>query len=197
MHEVSSDQVRKVQRLSVHARRVSSALLVLLGLSTLLVLFTVFASPGSSKVKFLVGSFTITSDQVDSVALKVWLLVIITAALGIAASIIYLLRRVFANMARGEIFSAGNVRHIRSIGLFIVCIGVLQLLVPVVNATLAANGVIDPDQVIIDPKGIFVPGALLPFAVAGLIYLVSWIMQVGLGVSEEAAELRRDADLVV
>jgi hypothetical protein len=197
MHEVSSNQVREVQRLSVHARRLSSALLVLLGLSTLLMLFTVLDSPGSSKVKFLVGSFTITSDQVDSVPLKAWLLLIITSALGIAASITYLLRCVFDNMARGEIFSAGNVRHIRNIGFIIVCIGVLKLLVPVVNAMLAANGVIDPGQVVIDPKGIFVPGALLPFAVAGLIYLVSWIMQVGLGVSEEAAELRRDADLVV
>jgi hypothetical protein len=45
--------------------------------------------------------------------------------------------------------------------------------------------------------GALVQGAFGHFGIAGVIFLASWIMQVGLGVTNEAAELRRDAELVV
>jgi hypothetical protein len=39
--------------------------------------------------------------------------------------------------------------------------------------------------------------ALSTFATAGIVILISWIMDIGLAVSEEADELRRDSELVV
>jgi hypothetical protein len=197
MSNVSASQVRRVRKYSAHARTLCSLLLVLLAASCALVFASIAGSPGLGGVRFSVGNFVIASDHVDGAALKGWLLIIMTLGLCASAAIIYLLRGVFANMARGEIFSAGNVRYIRRIGFIILCIGALQLAVPAINAMLMANGVIDRGKVTIEPGGISLPGSLVPFAVAGLIFLVSWIMQVGLGVSEEAAELRRDAELVV
>jgi hypothetical protein len=39
--------------------------------------------------------------------------------------------------------------------------------------------------------------AIDPFAYGALMILLSWIMAVGLGVREDADELRRDAELVI
>ena len=196
MSQVTMSQVHKVQKLSKYARAACSLLLALLALSCAWVAIDVIGAPGSSATKFTVGRYVIRADQLSSGLLKTWLLVVIATGGAISAGILYLLRRVFDNMARGEIFSAGNVRHIRSIGAFILAVGVLQFTIPAINALMHAMGAFDAAFATITPS-IVSPGVLVPFGVAGLIFLVSWIMAVGLGVSEEATELRRDAELVV
>jgi hypothetical protein len=196
MSKVTTSQVEKVCRYSGYARTACSVLLVLLGLSVALVAFAVLTSPGSSQVKFLVGNYAITADKVVGAPLKAWLLLIITVCLVLVASMIYLLRRMFDNMSRGEIFVAQNVRHVRHLAFIILATGALQLGMPLMNGVLLMIGAFEPAHVFIQP-GVRLPGILAPFGVGLLIYLASWIMQVGLGVTDEAAELRRDAELVV
>jgi hypothetical protein len=73
---------------------------------------------------------------------------------------------------------------------------VLEILVPIVSATLVASGFFDASA----PFGLDIKvswqtlGALIS---AGLILLASWIMDVGLYEKDHADELRRDADLVI
>ena len=196
MSQVTMSQVRKVQKMSRYARAACSILLVLLALSCLWVAISVIGSPGSSATRFYLGRYEIRADQLTSASLKAWMLIVIAIGGFICAAIFYLLRRVFHNMAGGEIFSAGNVRHIRSIGVFILVVGLLQFIFPAINALMLAMGVFDATAFTVTPSTLS-PGILVPFGVAGLIFLVSWIMEVGLGVSEEATELRRDAELVV
>jgi len=195
MIPVTGNQVRKVQKLSAFARDACTALLAFLLGSFLLVAKLVLTGPHSGGSSFTIGAHVISANDIDGFGVKLGLLAVAAFGAVVAGILIYLLRRIFANMARGEIFNAVNVRHIRSIGVVILAIGVLDIVVPVVAAALAARGLLGPA---LPPQfTIRVPGLLVPFAMAGIIYLASWIMQVGLGVSEEAAELRRDADLVV
>lgn len=44
---------------------------------------------------------------------------------------------------------------------------------------------------------VFLGGMFISFMMAGILWLASWIMHVGLGVRNEADELRREAELVV
>jgi nitrate reductase gamma subunit len=167
-------------------------LLVLLFVSALLVVRLIVGGTGPGGGKFTIGRFVLSASNLDSVQLKAWLLFMVGVGVATSGGIIYLLRRVFDNMTRAEIFTADNVRHIRRISLIILGVGVWQFVMPVLDAMLFANSAFAPASVTFS-----VPVALLPFLVAGFIYLVSWIMEVGLGVSTEAAELRRDAELVV
>ena len=196
MNEVTHAQVLRVRSYSRFARGLCSVLLVLLAISVAFVIYAVLDSPGSSHVKFLVGNYTVSANHVDSPSLKAWLMLVLLTGLSIAAAIFWLLRSLFANLAQGEIFSASNALKICRLAEVILAIGVLQVVVPICNDALAANGVFDPGQVSVE-SGIRLPGLFMPFAVAGLVFLVSWIMRVGLGVSDEADELRRDAEGVV
>lgn len=196
MNEVTSAQVLRVRGYSLFARRLCSVLLVLLAISVAFVIYAVLDSPGSGNVKFLVGNYTVAANHVDSLALKAWLLLVMLIGFALAAAILWLLRSLFANLSQGEIFSSSNALQIRRLAWVILIIGVLQIIMPICNGALAANGVFDPGNVSVE-SGIKLPGLFTPFAVAGLVFLVSWIMRVGLGVSNEADELRRDAELVV
>jgi hypothetical protein len=195
MSQVTANQVRKVQKYSALARGACSALLAFLAASFLLVTRLIVTGPHADRARFTIGDHVFSTSDIDSVGVKAGLLVMVALGAALAGIIIYLLRRIFANMARGEIFDAGNVRHIRTIGLVILAIGILNIVVPIVSAALSARGILGHS---VPPEfTIRLPGVLAPFAMAGIIYLASWIMLVGLGVTEEAEELRRDADLVV
>lgn len=194
MSQISGNQVRKVQKYSAVARGVCTVVLAFLAASFLLLAKLVVIGPHTEATRFTIGDNVFSASDIDGVGVKLGLLALATIGVTLAAVIVYLLRRIFANMARGEIFNAGNVRHIRAIGVVILAIGVLNIVVPIVSAVLSARGMgpaVHPEFTL------RLPGFLVPFAMAGIIYLASWIMQVGLGVTEEASELRRDADLVV
>jgi hypothetical protein len=196
MSQVTANQVRKVQKYSAVARGVCTVVIAALVASLLLVIKLIVTGPHSDGSAFTIGPRVFPGSEIDGVGVKAWLLVMVAFGASLAGIIVYLLRRIFANMARGEIFNAHNIRHVRQLGGALVAIGVLNIVIPVADAVLGARGLLGAANA----NGKFsvdLMDTLAPFAVAGIIYLASWIMLVGLGVSEEAAELRRDADLVV
>jgi hypothetical protein len=195
MSKVTVDRVRKVRKYSAFARGVCTLALAFLAASFLLVAKLVVTGPNSDTSRLTIGDHVFSVSDLDIAGVKVGLLALVAIGATLAGLVVYLLRRIFANMARGEIFNTGNVRHIRAIGMVILSIGLLNLVAPIVSAALLAHGMWG--QSVPSQFAIKVPDILVPFAMAGIIYLASWIMQVGLGVSEEADELRRDADLVV
>ena len=118
----------------------------------------------------------------------------------LSGAVVYLLRRLFHSLAGGEIFSSRNIGHIRHIA-FIYCgAGMYKLLVLIGYGILVANGVIEDSQPRLgarEPEDVVLGGMFTSFMMAGILWLASWIMHVGLGVRNEADELRRDAELVV
>jgi hypothetical protein len=126
---------------------------------------------------------------------KFWLAVL-GLSVALTAGFTYLLRRLFDNMAHGEIFSNRNVEQIRRIAYIFLGVGALRVLGPLTYKILVINGIVEPGAVDFG-LGAGISGAFVPCAVAGVLLLASWIMRVGLGLSREAAELRHDAELVV
>ena len=189
MSQVTSQQISKVRKFSAIARGVCSVLLAMFAAALVFFVLVVIRAPdnlGSGSTFISIGERTIRASSIGSPQAKIWAMLALAAGITIACLVTYLLRRIFVSLARGEIFNTGNVQHLRGIGLCILGAGFLGVIIPPVNAAVFGGSfTLDLFKI------------LTPFAVAGIIYLASWIMQVGLGVSEEADELRRDADLVV
>ncbi len=113
---------------------------------------------------------------------------------------IYLLRRLFDNLAGGEIFSSRNVGHFRNIAYLFCAKGCFQVLVLFAYAMLTLNGAIEetvPSPGRREPENVVLFGVFSSLTMAGVLWLASWVMQVGLGVRREADELKREAELVV
>jgi hypothetical protein len=86
------------------------------------------------------------------------------------------------------------VRRIRNLGWLAIAIGIFYWLIPLTNAAyfmLAGHA----DITFRDESTLFV--GIGQIVSGGLYILLSWIMAVGLGVREDAEELRRDAELVI
>lgn len=106
--------------------------------------------------------------------------------LGIWLPVVYQLYRLFGNLATGAIYTPETVRRVRHVGL-------LYLL----GAALVALGFAEPSD---SPKleaWFSFSESLNSFVTAGLILLVSWVMDVGLYEKDHADALQRDADLVI
>lgn len=106
---------------------------------------------------------------------------------------VYQLYRLFGNLAAGAIHTSENVRRVRNVGFLWLMLAVLGVLIPIGTAVLTSMGFSVPAG----GAAFSVSDSLSSFAAAGLILLVSWIMDVGLYEKDHADALQRDADLVI
>lgn len=191
---VSASVVRRIMRGSVWARNITDcfvalALVVGVFMCVLIVLGGVHGQP-----KILLGPYFILQAALEPWSTRVYVVFILSigGALGITA--LFMIRSVFADLARGNIFCDANVRRIRNLGWLTIGGGVYYWLVPVANAAffmLAGH-----DNIIVREDSALQMG-LGEIMNGGLYLLLSWIMAVGLGVREDAEELQREAELVV
>jgi hypothetical protein len=110
---------------------------------------------------------------------------------------VYQLYRLFGNLAAGAIYTPENVRRVRRVGLLWLLSAVLGIVIPVASSALVAFGSLDASTPIGHELAFPSSQSLGSFVAAGLILLVSWIMDVGLYAKDHADALQRDADLVI
>jgi hypothetical protein len=191
---VTTNQVQKVMRVSRYARGISTFVIVTMLAALAVAMFSLLAGVPTSKFKFSIGTYVFSHESLTSLPLRIYILAFTTIVAAVAIGFVYHLRRVFANLAGGEIFCEANVRNIRQMGNLLIVGGLLGWLAPIANATILAfvghAGIEYRDMPMIS-------GGLAPFAYGGMLILLSWIMAVGLGVREDAETLRRDAELVI
>ena len=190
-------RLRKIQTFGRYARGACSAILVFVtALAAPWGFYNILSGPRGQRFVIDLGLMTFNADQISSLSLKVWLAIVVALSLFIFLRMVWLLRGVFDNLAHGEVYVPANVQRVRSVGWLMFTGACLQLATPLVSIVLMSTHVIGDD-----PSNHFSfsvsAGSLSGFATAGIVILVSWIMDIGLSVSEEAAELRRDAELVV
>jgi hypothetical protein len=193
--EVQS-KIRKVRAFARNARSVCAVLFGLGLLGSVVVLFIVVRAQAPASNGGDGGAYDILTSPLTPLQLKVWWLLSLGVTIGVWLAAVHQLYRLFGNLAAGAIHTPENVRRVRYVGLLWLLLAVLDIVLP---ATLVvANGFFDA-PVPIDLDRVFPSfGELLnSFAAAGLILLVSWIMDVGLYEKEHADALRRDADLVI
>ncbi len=191
---VSASVVRKIMRGSVWARNITDCLVVLSLVAMLFMCVLVALGGIHGQPKITLGPYVILQAALEPWSSRVYavLMLSVGVALGIAA--LFMIRSVFADLARGNIFCDANVRRIRSLGWLTIAGGIYYWLLPVANAVFFSvaghdNIITQDDSVLFSGLGQIVNG--------GLYLLLSWIMAVGLGVREDAEELQRDAELVI
>jgi hypothetical protein len=129
--------------------------------------------------------------------LKMWMFLIVGVLAGVWLAGVYQLYRLFGNLAAGAIYTRENVRRVRHVGLLWLLWAVLGIAIPFASATLIAFGFLD-STVPFKSLLVFPWSQSLSSAVsAGLVLLLSWIMDVGLYAKDHADALQRDAELVI
>jgi hypothetical protein len=188
--EVQS-KIRKVSFFSRYARVVCSAIFGfgVVGGAFYLLLGTLnvlgWVSPAVD------GGVGLTPQQ------KMWALPMFALAMSAWLAAIYHLTRLFGSLATGAIYTAENVRRVRHVGLLWMLSAVLGLLIPFVWAGLVASGVVEESNPPRLESWFSWPSSVNGMVSAGLVLLISWIMDVGLYEKDHADALQRDADLVI
>lgn len=188
-------KIRKIRAFGRNARSVCAVLfgLGLVGSVVLLFIAVRLQVPANSGNG---GVYDILTSPLTPLQLKVWTLLSVGLGISVWLVVVHQLYRLFGNLAAGAIYTPENVHRVRYAGLLWLLLAVLNIVLP---ATLVvANGFFDAPAPI-DLDRVFPSfGELLnSFAAAGLVLLVSWIMDVGLYEKQHADALRRDADLVI
>lgn len=116
---------------------------------------------------------------------------------GVWLAVVYQLYRLFGNLAAGSIYTSENVLRVRRVGLLWLLLSVLGILIPIIWAVLVRLGAIEPSVPAKLDLWFSWSESLSSFTAAGLILLISWIMDVGLYEKDHADALQRDADLVI
>ena len=183
--EVQSE-IHKVRRFSHYARVVCS---VIFGFGMVAITFLLLVA---ALGLFLPRIHIATTAQAMTPQLKMLTTLVTSAMTGVMLAGVYQLYRLFGNLAAGAIYTPENVRHVRRLGLLSLLWAVLAIAIP---SALFALG---PDASLPPSLFVFPWSESLSSAVsAGLLLLVSWIMDVGLHAKDHADALQRDADLVI
>ena len=185
--EVQS-KIRKISTFSRFARVVCSALfgfgvVGIVGLTLVGVVSLIFQGPLTDSS--VTPAQKLTSLPMAAVVVGCWL------------AVVYQFYRLFGTLAAGSIYTTENVRRVRVIGLLSLALAVLGVLIPVVWAVLVRIGLVEPFLQVKAEILFSWSETLGSFVTAGLILLVSWIMDVGLYEKDHADALQRDADLVI
>lgn len=187
----------KIRKVRAFGRNARSVCVVLFGFGLIAIAIMLFiavrvTAPASSTG----GVYAILVSPLAPLQLKVWTILSVGVGIGVWLAAVVQLYRLFGNLAAGAIYTRENVRRVRHVGLLWLLLAVLNIVLP---ATLiVANGFFDAPVSIDLDRLIPSFGELFnSFAAAGLVLLVSWIMDVGLYETQHADALRRDADLVI
>jgi hypothetical protein len=190
---VSASQVQKIMRGSALARHITSVL-VAFGFVVLVFVCISVAMGGIAGQRVSVGPYVFSPAALQAWSARLYVILITLIGGGLAMASLLLIRAVFTDLARGNIFCDANVRRIRNLGWLTIAGGILWWLIPVADAAYfmltGHDGITFRDQ-----PTLF--GGLGQMVTGGLYLLASWIMAVGLGVREDAEEMRRDAELVI
>lgn len=191
--EVQS-KIRKIRSFGRNARSVCA---VLLGFGLVAVVMLVVATTFGSEPNGGSGNvYDILTSQRTPLQFKAWVLLLVGMAIGVWLAVVHQLYRLFGNLAAGAIYTSENVRRVRYIGLGLLLLPVLSMATSVtlvvVQRLIDSSVSSDLDRLL--PS---ISQLLSSFIAAGLVLLVSWIMDVGLYEKEHADTLRSDADLVI
>jgi hypothetical protein len=190
---VTTSQVQKIRKGGVWGRNITSCIIAfaIVGVSVICLLAAMGGVQGST---ISMGPYKFPSTALEPWSARVYVLSMLAGFGAMAIASLYLIRAVFTDLALGNIFCESNVRRIRNLGWLAIAIGIYYWLIPLTYAAYAMLagplGFTSRDE----PTFYVGIGQIVS---GGLYILLSWIMAVGLGVREDAEELRRDAELVI
>jgi hypothetical protein len=192
--EVQS-RIEKIRAFSRRARTLCAALfgigLVATAASLIVISFT--GIPAPQRLEGTPGYVLATA--LPPWQARSWLALCQAGVMGVGLAIVFQFYRLFGSLASGAIYTTGNVRLVRRVGLLLMVSAVLGAVVPALTLALAVN--LTEAQVVVNGSLNSMGQTVSSFVAGGLVLLASWIMDVGFHEKEHADELRRDADLMI
>jgi hypothetical protein len=105
--------------------------------------------------------------------------------------------RLFNNLREGRIYTRENVRHIRMLGILGIVLPIVLWGLLTISLLISKAGLTPPGAVPNTGQLFFGPTSLSVFIWPSLLILASWIMENGRQVQDDAARMRRDAELTI
>lgn len=189
-------EVGKIQKFGRYAQAscvVAFAMVAMMGPATIVY---VLLTPGWEGFAVHLGPYDMRGDIVPPLGLQIWALICSAVLFPLGILALCFLYALFGALGRGEIYTLPNVRRIRRVGELVLALAVLQIVLPMTSLLLLNMGVIPATAVSFVDFSIR-PDSFTLMIAAGLILLISWIMEIGRRTSEDAEHLRREAELVV
>jgi hypothetical protein len=195
-------QIRNIRKFGGYAHSVSGIAGAFLVINFVLSVWIILSRPNSISFRVGLGDYSVTPDHLSTIQIKTWAFAVVTTVFAILLAVVFHLKRLFSHLAAGSIYTRENVLHLRRVGILALAMAVLQLVLPMLTIALVDGGVIDRTLFTsAEPggRGVFLlgPASLSGFIMAALVLLASWIMDVGRQTADDAAAMRRDADLVI
>jgi len=184
--EVQSE-IHMVRRFSHYARAVCSAIF---GFGLVAIIFMLLVA---ALGLFFPKIHMATTALAMTPQLKLLTTVVTGVTTGVMLAGVYQLYRLFGSLAAGAIYTPENVRRVRRLGLLSLLSAVLAIAIPFILFVLDFQDASLPESLLVFPWAESLSSAVS----AGLLLLVSWIMDVGLHAKDHADALQRDADLVI
>ena len=221
MTTATEAQVRNVKKFGLYGRQLCVLIATVVGLSLPVTTLSILTGARwrTNSFRLHLGPYLVTSDHLTSLQVQAWSFVCFASFSLVALWGLFHLHQLFKNLEAGEIYTRENVRHIRQVGVVAIAMGALRLVLPPITFVLIEVGFIDRTLVtIVDAGGnggraplvggtfdlfmngggaVLIGGAFDLFIMGALVLLASWIMDVGRETSDEAATMRREADLVI
>ncbi len=197
MNATNELRVRKIRKFGGLARAACTACIAF---TVLLAapwgFYSIFVQRPGVRFALDIGPVSFSGDRIESLSLQIWIVVIVVLNLALFLRMLWHVRAVFDHLARGEIYTAGPVRRLRALGRLLLAGAGLQIIIPALTLLLAGVHVVEIPATMHYTARLST-SLFTGFAAAGVVMLLSWVLDVGLGLREEADELRRDAELVV
>ncbi|HSC14589.1 MAG TPA: DUF2975 domain-containing protein [Gammaproteobacteria bacterium] len=205
MRPETEARIRTVQKFGKNARQFCALAATMLGIGLFanwakIAVASGFEGWGGAAIQL--GAYhSVSADQLASVADKMWAFAWVTVAFGVLFWTLFHLYRLFKQLEAGSIYTKQNVYHLRQVGWLSMALAVFQMIMPAASLWLAQMGLIDSTLVTVAASGsgptLFIGQSLGGLITASLILLASWIMDVGREVSDDAAAMHREAELVI
>ena len=193
-------QIRNVRKFGRYASWFCGLVAAMAAILFVFSVWNIVSGPTSEGFKVKLGAYAVTGDHMSTMGLKTWSLIVVIVVFAILGAVVFHLWRLFSHLSAGRIYTRENVRHIRRIGLLALGIAVVQLVVPMLSFALIEVGFVDRVTMSGDGgSGVLLlgSGSLSGFITAALVLLASWIMDVGRQTTDDAAQMRHEADLVI
>jgi hypothetical protein len=198
MDEKTAKEIKQARLLCGYARQFCVVGAVLIALLTVGSAAAIFGGHAGPELAIDVGPFGIRGDLPIMPAARVWAMLVMLTTLVVVCLGLRLMYLLFANLQHGAIFTQANVRLLRNLALVSMTGSILHGLIPMLSGLLVQWQVLEPvREATQDGSALGIHNMPGSFVTALLLWLASWIMDVGRRTRDEAEAMRRDADLVI
>ena len=196
---MNADTQTPIERLRKVSRVVRTLCTIVMGLTIVLSLVVgamlipgnrILNECGTIKLSGAEGPVKVPFGQLTAAA-RVLITVVLVLAMAITMKGMYHLRKLFGHYADGNIFTIESVAQIRQLGMTFLLLAGLQLLYGPVAFALALLCGKTPTISVTFDIGVLIPyaggngGMIDSLAAAGLLILISWVMDTGRALREE------------